>query len=404
MDMYQYRYLPRNVVITMNHHDYEFTDGRVIYYSIGHDFIHRRMPIIFMQMEMDDEMIGLIYDNIEEASFKFDIIEQQLDPTGEMILNTSLYLRHSFSIIPRNDQNAYITSQDSFTKENMDQMRNPQIFEFYLVDKAAITWFTQEITGVFQGSSRPDILQALFTMRNIPANIVIATPPVNIDPVEYVILPLGDLVGNIDTLNKAYGLYESYPIIYYDMEYLYCINKVKPNVTIRSASDFGTVTMIMKNPNSPESRITGSYTDYTAKTHYINLNQVPTILDQTIQDGSTKFATLTTINSDGTVQKETIDNEATKLQYAYAFNELTMDQLINETLTGHSVNIVTENCCISCLRPWKSFNFDVDTMYMDLGLTGHDYRLINWKMEGRREGATSFLHTLTMTVVKPTRN
>lgn len=403
MDLYQYRYIPCNVVITMGGLDYTFDDGTIAYFSMGHDYVNRRMPVIFMQMEMDDKTIGMIYDNVETAVLKLEIIEKQLDPSTEQVLNTTMFMKHSFNIIPRNEQNTYITSQDSVTQENMDPMRNPQVFEFYLIDKTAVTWFTREITGIFQNASRPDILQALFQMRNIPSNIVIATPPSNLDPIDYILLPLGDLVGNIDTLNKAYGIYDSYPFIYYDMDYLYCINKMRPNVTIKSATDFGTVTVILRNPNKAEHNVSGSYTDFATKTHYFNLNHGPSIIDQSLQDGSTKFATVTTINSAGDIEKATIRNDATKLQYVYAHNDLTMQQVINETIVGHKVSLYTENCCVSFLRPWKSFTFDVDTQYMDLELTGHEYRLVGWKFEIRREGINNFLHTVNMTLIRPTR-
>ena len=280
-------------------------------------------------------------------------------------------------------------------------MQNPQIFECYLIDMTAVKWFEQQICAIFEDVSKPDALQAMFQMRGIPSGITIASPPLDLNTKTTMILPLADLCGNIDLMNKAYGLYDSYPVIYYDMQYMYCINQTKPGITMKSATDFGTVTFSMRNKGTPEAFITGSCTDSKSKTHYTNLVQEPSVIDDTIQATSTKLATITAVNGNGDITKTTIDDEATTLAYIYAHNDLTVNQVINTSLSGVTVQIIASNNDISCLKPWKNYNFDLDTEYLRLNLHNKEYRILNWKAEIRRQGIGDYIHTTAITLRDP---
>ena len=247
---------------------------------IQHDYLKRRMPIIRLTIELDKDVIASIYKNKDTAVIKLEVFEQQLDADSK-IINTSLFLKHTFSIIPAKNQNQYITSSDSTTEASMDTMQTLQLFEAYLMDMTAVTWFSKQLDIIFEKTAKPAALQALFQIRDVPNGILIATPPQDNKIINYVILPLGDLIGNIDVLNKTYGIYDSYPIIYYDLQYLYCINRMNPNIVLPSATNFGNITFILKNPTTPEHQISGSCTDVATKTHYINLREEPKINDYT---------------------------------------------------------------------------------------------------------------------------
>lgn len=403
MEIYQYKYTIKNVTITAGSKNYDIYDGAVNYLFILHDYYKRKMPVLKMNIELGIDVLGAIYKYRDTAMLKMDVYEQQYDSEGK-IVNTTLYIQDSFTIIPAKDQNTYITSQDTTTEQAVDQMRNLQLFECYLINMTVVNWFSQQINTIFTDVSKPAALQALFQMRNIPGGIVIATPPQNNDKISYVTLPLGDLVSNITRLNTVYGLYSTYPIIYYDLHNLYCLNKIEPNITLPNATDFGTIMLILRNANTPDRQVPGSYNDMKNKVHYINLKNEPIIIDPSNKISSTKFATLTSINSSGTVNKRTVDEDATKLAYVYEQNDMTMDQVTNEQLNGHIVTISANGTATSFIKPFKEVLFDPDTQYLNLDLTGHIYRIISWNLSITREGSgvnSNYIHTLNMTLYNP---
>lgn len=403
MELYQYKYSIKNVTITAGNNTFNLYNGAINYIFFYHDYFKRKMPIIKINIELDINAIGAIYQYRDSAKLKMDMYENQYDSEGK-IVNTTLYIKDTFTIIPARDQNTYITSLDTTTEEAVDQMRNLQLFEAYLIKMDVVNWFSQQINTIFTDVSKPAALQALFQMRNIPGGLVIATPPQDNEKVPYVTLPLGDLVSNITRLNTVYGLYNTYPIVYYDLHNIYCLNKIEPNISLPNATDFGTIKILLINANKPDRQVPGSYNDMKNRIHYINLKDEPIIVDPSNKISSTKFATVTSINSQGEVGKRTIDEDATKLAYVYEQNQMTVDQVTNENLTGHIITISANSVATSFIKPYKEVLFEPDTQYLNLGLTGHVYRIISWNLSINREGTgvnPNYIHTLNMTVYNP---
>jgi hypothetical protein len=405
MDIYKYRYAIKNLIVTLDM-NYALQEGSITYFYIQHDYTNRRMPIIRANIKMDIAMIKLFYENLETAKLKMDLYEQQLDG-NENIIATSLYWQHTFTMIPARDQTNYIASDDTTTSEVIDQMQNLQLVEVYLIDMDAVNWFTTKICTMFSNCSKAAALHAVMQMRNIPSKIAIVTPPVNNTILDNMILPLGDLINNINTINQGYGVYETYPIIYYDLVNLYCIDKLDPNITIPLAKEYGNIVFMLKNFTTPDHQVCGSYNDATSKTHYINLNDVPTINDYTQEIGSTKFSTVASIDKNGTVSKATV-NDATALTYVYAHSDQTVNQVVNETMYGPTVQVSTNNCAVSFLKPWKVVTFDMDTQYQNLGLDkGNQFRILDWSLSMTREGDKSgsyYIHDLAITLQQKTKD
>ena len=385
MEIYKYQYAIRNMVITLDQ-NYAMSDGCATYFYVMHDYTNRRLPIIQMNIEMEMAMIKKLFANKDKAKLKMDLYEYQLD-SSDNIIGTSLYWQHTFTVIPAKDQSNYIASDDITTEKAIDQMQNLQLVEIYLIDMDAVKWFTQKTCGIFDKCSKAGALHAIMQMRNVPSKIVIATPPVNNQIVDHIILPMGDLIGNINTLNQGYGVYSSYPIVYYDLMNLYCIDKIAPNITMPLAKEYGNIVFIMKNMTIPDHQVNGSYNDASSRTHFINLTRVPEINDYTTEIGSTKFSTVTSVDSTGTVNKTTVDEKATALNYVYAHNEQTVDQVINETMYGPTVQVSAQNISVAFLKPYKVATFNMDTQYQNLGLDrGNIFRIINWSLSMTREG------------------
>lgn len=403
MKIYKYRYCIRNIVLTLDK-NYELQDGSISYLFMRHDYANRRMPVIRAHIELEIPLIAGIYSMKDKGLIKFDLYEQQLDEDGVTVLNTTLWWQHTFTIIPAMDQTNYITATDSTTLENIDEMRKLQIFDMYLMDMNAVKWFTQQLDPIFENASKPAALHALLQLRGVPNGITIATPPMGNEPIKYMVLPLGDLIGNVDTLNTEYGLYDSYPIIFYDLLNMYIINRMNPNIILPSTTDFGTVTMILQNAVIPDQQICGSCDDPGTKTHFINLNDVPTINDYTPSISSTKFATIASVDSSGTVSKRTLDPSATALAYMYAQNSLTVDQAVNEVLRGRQVSMNFNSASVKFLKPYKLYNFSTDTQYEDLKLRGKVFRITDWAVSISREQVgkdPTYVHEITVNLTEP---
>ena len=387
MNMYMYEYRISNLVITAGD-EFEIRDGSVVYMYIHHDYRARRMPIVHMKVELDIPTIRAIYANRETVKMKLEIHEYQYEADSDTpkIVNTTLYMQHTFSIIPAKDRDNYITSEDSTTVESLDEMKSLQIFEAYLIDMDAVNWFTQEICAIFEDAPKPTAMQALFELRSVPGNTLIATPPQDNDEVRYTILPLGDLIGNLEVLNGRYGLYDVKPWIYYDLDKLYCINWKKPNIILPSATDYGNITLLLLNLVSPDRQAVGSCNDAETKTHYINIKEMPHINDYTNRINATRFATVQSVDHDGNVDKTTLSDEDRTLRYIFAENAMTVDQMINENMQGQNVQVQVPSTSVMFLKPYKNVTFKVGPQFYSLGLDDHEYRLAGWSLSITREG------------------
>ncbi|MCM1230059.1 MAG: hypothetical protein NC489_08000 [Ruminococcus flavefaciens] len=402
LKLYRYQYRPGDVVLTIAGVDYEFRDGSVTYLNMIHQYVKRHLPVVQMGIEMETSLIQKLYDGIDDAKMTITIMERQLDE-DEKIIGTSPYFKHTFSIIPSFEKGVYITSTDPEVLEQMEVMRQLQNFELFLVDLEAINWFDQEFSDHCVKVSHAGMLQKLFEVREIPKGIGYTTPPLIDDIIPDFVLPLGDLVTNIDHMNTEYGLYDCNPIIYYDFTNMYCISKVKPNIIAPSATDYGTITFILLNPEKPDHEISGSYDDAATKTHWMNLQVEPHISDTRTRDTSTKLSTLTSVNSKGEVNKTTLNDDATRLKYIYATNELTEQQLMNETMTGPTLSIRLPNVTVRPLKPYKDYTFEADTSYDNLDLNNHIFRILGWTLGIQREGAVEYLSEITAELYNPER-
>lgn len=402
MDFYLYEYSINNVTLTLDT-NYNFNDGTIVYLNIINDYDKRKLPIIQAGIELDRSMIQKIYKYKDTAKIKFDIFEHKINHAKEVI-NTSLYLRHSFNIIPAFTETKYKISTDTTTEENMDQIRSYQYFEMYLIDMDAVNWFNKQLSGIFKDSSVPSVLEALLYMRNIPAKVTMATPTLLNNVQKYIILPLGNLVDNINYLNTVYGMYSAFPTIYYDLKNLYCVDRIKPNIISPVNTEYDNITFMLKNLVNNESRIEGASDDMLTKTHIINVPGQPVISDYTAKDTSTKFATITSVDENGNIRKNTIDDSSTALSYVFEYNSLTRDQIQNERMGGHRVILDIPGISVSFLKPYKTFTFNADTEYNNLNLTGHIYRVSQWSVSIHRKGLNQYSHEVNIVLYNPNRN
>lgn len=407
LTFHRYRYIPKDVVLTLDK-NYEFRDGAVVYINLMFDYIGHRLPVIQMGIECDNETIAQIYKHQDIAQMKFCLDEHMLDENNNPQTITP-YLRETLSLIPARDQNVYITNTDINVEQKVDNLRLVQLFEFYLVDLEKVKWFDAERNFAVEKTTLPAMLQSIFINRGIPANTVVATPPMQDVELKKVVLPLGTMVNNIRALNSKYGLYDNNPIIFWDMKFMYCISKRDPNVVLKDEvrpynEDFGTVTFLCYNPDNSQHESQGSVDDSESSTHYINLNDAPRILDQTTKDTYTKTSTVVTVDKDGQVDtKTTLDEEATKVTYVYSENDLTKAQVINELINGPTVSVVCKDISIKCLRPYKAYNFLLDTSYRNLKLQGRTFRLVQFSHSIHREGINSYIGETSMILSCPNR-
>lgn len=398
MDIHRFSYKIQNIELTLDV-NYSVKDNTPVYFIMVNDYIDRKFPIIQFSLQLDILMIQKIYKYKDTAKIKLEIIEQEYK--DDELISTRRFFQHTFSIIPIREASAYTLVNDDGLASNVDESVKLQAFEMYLIDMDIINIFTKEISTIFKDCSRPAALECLFKMRDIPAKTVIATPPENLSIVDQIVLPIGDLIDNIDLLNKSYGLYTSYPIIYYDLSYLYCIDRITPNIVIPSVVDYDTVTFILKNSTVAEAKIPGGYNDSKSKTHYINLQATPTIIDNSTQINNTQFATIQSVDADGNVSKITLDPNSTKLNYIYKHNELTMEQEVNEKYrTDTTISVIATECPVTIFRPYKQYLFNADTEYSSLKLQNKTFRLSSLVFTLHKNGSNEFIHSVQANLYK----
>lgn len=396
LSIFKYHYVIKNIVMTLDA-NYNFDDGSVSYFSIDCDYMNRICPVINMRLEMPVYMAKKFYEHQDDAMIKFDIYEYQY--AGEAVVGISLWFQHSFRAIPAKDINNYITSTDTITEQEMDPMRGLQQMDMYLIDMDMVKKFTQKITGIYNNISKAAAIHTLFQLRNFPTRNVIATPPAQDSIIPNCVISMGTLPENISELNNRYGIYTSNPIVFYDLDYVYVIDRFDPNVTLSRAKDFSNITFIYKNLNLPDRNMCGSCNDPSSKTHFINFEQTPTVEDYRPESSSQNFGTITTVNKEGTVNKETIDDNATALRYVYEENDQTSSQYINESLYNRTITVNVPDVALSFIKPYKNVTFQCGTMFSSLGLdSGATYRILRWTAEIVREGSgteTSYLHSVS---------
>ena len=402
---FRYRYIPKEFSLMLDK-PYEFRDNTVTYMNIIFDYINNRIPIIQVGIECDNVTIAQIYKHKDIAKMTITIDEQREDPEDNRVLDNRPYIKGTFTLIPALDQTAYITDTDLDVDERTDNAKMLQMFEFYLTDLEKVNWFDAKRNFNVQNTSLPAMFQALFYTRHIPGNLIVASPPMQDIKVPKVVLPLGTLIGNIRALNSKYGLYDCNPIVFWDLTYLYCLNKREPNTQMEDTeTDFGTVTFTLNDPDDQHHLIRGSFDDPETSTHYINLEGPPHIRDESYQDVHTKTSTLITVNKDGTVDQETtLDGDATKATYVYVENALSKAQVINEMITGPTIDISAKDISVKCLRPYKDYNFRCGTTYENLHLDGKTFRLLQYTLGIRREGSSNYISDIGLVLYCPKRD
>lgn len=403
-EIFRYNYVPKEIIITLDK-DYKFRDGSITYMNVIHDYVGRILPVIQLAIEVETELIDKFYQYKDTGKFKFDIIEEQWsmahDDQETKLVGTTLYMRHTFSYIPARDQVVYITTPDPEVEEYTNELKKLQRFEVYLIDVDHVNRLVQEIDLLLEEADYAEMLKALFIKREIPPDVVIATPPVQSGLLKNITLPLGDLVHNIEHYNQSYGLYPVTPIIYHDTEEMYCIDRKTPNIKIPSATDYGTVMMVLFSPRDPKHHIPGSYDDAENEQHVINLNVEPSIFDDSTRDTYAKMSTITTVDSKGKVKKTTIDEKAAKLRYIYANNALTQEQFKNANITGPTVGVIALNSSVKFLKPYKDYRFDLDKTYDNLNLNKRLFRLLGWTLGIMREGNAEYTSEVILTLYQP---
>lgn len=386
MEMYRFKYMFKNVVITMDK-DYPIREDFVVSFAMVWDPAHRTMPVVRVVLHLEKDLVVLLYQYKDTAKVKFDIYEMMYDGDDNKI-DTKMWLQHSWSIVPVRDITHYLHAQDIETIQYSDPMAQPQAMQLYLYDKDWFNIFSKQMSINIEDCAKPSILQYLFEERGVPAKTWVATPPEDSSVNDETVLEMGTLVNNVDELNTRYGIYTANALIFYDFERLYCINRLEPNVIIKSATEFDNVTFTLINSADPESKVIGGTTDYERKKHFINLNGAPEIRDIKDDVYSSEFSTLESIDAIGEVNKFTVKDNITRLNYIYKHNPLTQQYQVNEKLlTDQFVSFILSYCPISFFKMYKTYTFVVGSQYTNLDIENHRYRLLYLEFGITKEGS-----------------
>ena len=337
--------------------EYDIDPAHIGAIQFEYDYLRRRLPIIKVTISLTDEQVRNMFDNEDTAKVSIEIIDNALDDAGNIISSTP-FVHDTFDIIPA-------TGSDDYTGETytdaLSEDPNFTVMCLYLVKNERIQWLDKKIATIFKNTDKAAAIQSLFSMRDIPPKTCVISPPVSNDIIDNLVLPLGDLVENLDMLNMQYGLWSSTTIIFDDYTYLYCIDRNNPNVILSRATDFDTI--MFKVPKSDNAMLVayGSGNDSVNRCHYVNLAIGPSIENNTNTTTKMEFGTITSIDSEGKVKKYTVDENSPKMKFVRATSDITIDQFVNNKLANPiNVTVTATDISIGIFRPYKNYRFDIE--------------------------------------------
>lgn len=337
--------------------EYNIDPAHIGAIQFEYDYLRRRLPIIKVTISLTDEQVRNMFDNEDTAKVSIEIIDNALDDAGNIISSTP-FVHDTFDIIPA-------TGSDDYTGETytdaLSEDPNFTVMCLYLVKNERIQWLDKKIATIFKNTDKAAAIQSLFSMRDIPPKTCVISPPVSNDIIDNLVLPLGDLVENLDMLNMQYGLWSSTTIIFDDYTYLYCIDRNNPNVILSRATDFDTI--MFKVPKSDNAMLVayGSGNDSVNRCHYVNLAIGPSIENNTNTTTKMEFGTITSIDSEGKVKKYTVDENSPKMKFVRATSDITIDQFVNNKLANPiNVTVTATDISIGIFRPYKNYRFDIE--------------------------------------------
>lgn len=337
--------------------EYDIDPAHIGAIQFEYDYLRRRLPIIKVAISLTDEQVRSMFDNEDTAKVSIEIIDNALDDAGNIISSTP-FIHDTFDIIPA-------TGSDDYTGEiytdSLSEDPNFTVMCLYLVKNERIQWLDKKIATIFKNTDKAAAIQSLFSMRDIPPKTCVISPPVSNDIIDNLVLPLGDLVENLDMLNMQYGLWSSTTIIFDDYTYLYCIDRNNPNVILSRATDFDTI--MFKVPKSDNAMLVayGSGNDSVNRCHYVNLAVGPSIENNTNTTTKMEFGTITSIDSEGKVKKYTVDENSPKMKFVRATSDITIDQFVNNKLANPiNVTVTATDISIGIFRPYKNYRFDIE--------------------------------------------
>ena len=354
--IYRHRYVITDVALTAGK-TYTIDPEHIGTIQLQYDYLNRRLPIIKITVSLTEAESKALYDNLDTAKMSIEVLDKYIDSNDDVI-NSKIYIHDTFDIIPA-------TGADEYTGDSTSQYDTGDpafsITSLYLVKNERIQWMDKEIATIFSKTDKAGALVSLFSMRGIPSKTCIITPPKTNSTIDRLVIPLGDLIGNVDTINKQYGLWSSSAIIFDDYTYLYCIDRSNPNIILTRATDYDTVVFLVPSSDNEGFAATGSSDDSKNRCHYVNLTVAPGVEDNSRTTTKTEFGTIASIDSNGVVSKTTVDKDSTKMKFVRANSDLTVSQYLNDKISSPvTVNITTTDESAWIFRPYKIYRFKIE--------------------------------------------
>lgn len=353
-EIYKHRFVVTDATITAGSQFY-IDPMHIGVIQFEYDYMNRRLPIIKLSVSLTEETMQAIQSNLETAKMALEVLDNAIDG-DEVVINSKVLIHDTFDIVPAtgaDDTTGDITSQYETDPEQAIQL-------LYLIKRDRVQWLDKEIASIFKNTDKSTAVLALFSMRDIPSKTCVITPPSVNQSIDNLVLPMGDVIGNIDTINTQYGLWSSDAIIFDDYTYLYCIDRNNPNIIINRTSDYDTVMFKVPSNDNTLWIATGSGDDAKNKCHYVNIAYDPSVEDNTATTTQTEFGTLTSVDTNGTVKKYTVDANSPKIKVIRSTNDLSVDQYMSQLANPIIVTLTATDCSLDIFKPYKNYWFDVE--------------------------------------------
>lgn len=341
--------------LTIDTETIDINTDRFISLIIDNQYMVNTVPYISLTLSLSYIVINKIFAKENKVKIMIDLMEIETDKDGQ-ILSKKSFIKKSFQADIMTDKGTVINEKgSSLDEKSTDKVNSEYPTEFILYNTNDINIFKVEENFIFKNTNPGTALTKMLMSRGVTKNVVASTP--KITKTSDMAIPISDLMGNINYLSYYYGLYESFPIVYKDVEDFYVIN---PHDLPLKMSD-SSKGIVKFNINENASAIYGTVDVKSDKNSYLIMWNTTSIIEPKINMDHVRMAegaNVISVSPTGIVKKENIYKNIAKTKVIRAYHPLSAFNAMNPSQIYKSYQIAIEDAPGSLFKPYMKYIFE----------------------------------------------
>lgn len=244
--------------------------GLITHLYIEKDYDVLFFPIMNISVMMNDELYHKI--NSENTSVKFRVkVNKYVYDANKSFIKYELFYNEVFiSFIDKEviiKDKASVTDKKN-TEKDSEQKHVQNLRNFYLFKEDVIK--CKEILNLsIKSSSVLDLILHMFNKCKIEK--LLMTVPDNLDNINNLLIPSGNLIECVNYVNDVKGLYKKGMVLFFDIDTAYCIDN-NSKCTAWRKNEVRMTHIHISNKKSTDSAMTGMFTDKDRKSSHVFSN------------------------------------------------------------------------------------------------------------------------------------